>query len=250
MNCKLWALIGFGIFAGANGTAIAQQRLTASQTGNGVLGGSDPRDSAGSFYDDFQFTLDAGQRVRVEASRPAGSSLDPVIEIYAPGQSQYIARDDDGGDFPNARVEFVAPRAGTYVFRVLSFGSSTGPYDLRIAPIVATAQAGNLATVNEGRFNNSVATLANGAHYRDYRVQLTAGQDIALRMNSADFDSIIRIYVAGSESGQPLDTNDDFGGSLNSGLLFRAPRSGSYTVRATELSHRDGAYVLRATILP
>jgi hypothetical protein len=249
MKRHLYAFIGLAILPGLSSIASAQERLTTVQSGNGVLGGSDRRDANGNYYDDFRFVLDAGQRVRVNAVRPAGSSLDPIVEVYAPGQSQYLDRNDDGGGFPNARLEFVAPRAGTYVIRVLSFGSTTGPYDISIEPLAAVAAAQNLSTVNNGRFDNSVPTVG-GAHYRDYRVQLSAGQDIVLRMDSPTFDSVIRVYPAGGEGGQPLAENDDFGGTLNSGLLFRAPRSGAYTIRATELSHGDGAYTLRATILP
>ena len=249
MKKYLYAFIGLAIAPGFHGSAAAQTRITEPRATNGVLGGSDRRNSSGSFYDDYQFTIDAGQRIRVTAVRPNGSSLDPMVEIYAPGQAQYIARDDDSGGFPNARVEFVAPRTGTYTVRILSYGSSTGLYDVRFEPVVAVAQTVNLSTVNNGRFDNSVPTIG-GVHYRDYRVQLSAGQDIVLRMDSASFDSVIRVFTAGDEAGSQLASNDDFGGTLNSALLFRAPRSGVYTVRATELSHGDGAYVLRATILP
>lgn len=248
MRKSLYALTALAAAAGIGGTAAAQQRLTAPQVGNGVLGGSDRRDSAG-FYDDYTFQLDAGQRVRASAFRPQGSTLDPILEIYGPGGGQYIARDDDGGGFPNARVEFVAPRAGAYTIRLRAFGSTSGPYDIRIEPVTAMAEAETLGTVNNGRFNNSVPTIG-GAHYRDYRIRLNAGQDIVLRMDSPDFDSVIRVFEAGREDGDALAMNDDFGGSLNSGLLFRAPRTGTYTVRATELSHGDGGYTLRATILP
>lgn len=248
MNRNIYALAALAAATGISATAMAQPRLTTPQAGNGVLGGSDRRDSSG-YYDEYQFVLDAGQRIRVTANRPEGSSLDPILEIYAPGGGQYIARDDDGGGFPNARVEFVAPRSGTYTFRIRGYGNSSGNYDVGFEPIVATAQVQTLQSVNNGRFDNSVPR-AGDSHYRDYRVQLNAGQDIALRMNSPDFDTVIQVFAAGQEGGQPLAMNDDFGGSLNSGLLFRAPRTGTYTIRATELSHGDGGYTLRATVLP
>lgn len=246
---SMWQVAtALAVTVGIAGSAQAQPRLTGPQAGNGVLGGTDRRDSAG-FYDDFQFALEAGQRVRATANRPQGSALDPILEIYAPGSGQYIARDDDGGGFPNARIEFTAPRSGTYTIRVRAYGGTTGPYDIRIEPMTATAQAETLRSVNQGRFNTSVPTIG-GVHYRDYRIQLNSGQDIVLRMDSSDFDPVIRVFYAGQEGGSPLAVNDDFGGSLNSALLFRAPRTGTYTIRATELSHGDGGYVLRATVLP
>lgn len=243
------ALAGLAALAGLHGGAAAQPALTSAQGGNGVLGGFDPRDSSGSYYDDFRFRLDAGQRVRVAATRPSGSQLDPVLEVYGPGQGQPLAVNDDGGGYPNALLEFAAPRSGTYVFRVRSYGGSTGAYDLRIEPLTQLAATLSLGAVNNGRFDNSVPR--NGqVHYIDYEVQLRAGQDIVLRMNADAFDTVIQVFAAGGEGGQPLAANDDFGGTLNSALLFRAPRDGTYIVRATQLSHGDGAYVLRSTILP
>jgi hypothetical protein len=102
----------------------------------------------------------------------------------------------------------------------------------------------DLQPINQGRFNTSVPTLPSGAHYRDYRVRLNAGEFVVLRMESNEFDAYLYVYEAGAENGQPLASNDDFG-SLNSAILFRAPRTGVYTVRASELGHGDGAYTLR-----
>jgi hypothetical protein len=244
-----YALVGLAALAGIHGGGAAQTALTSPQGSNGLLGGSDPRDSSGSYYDDYRFRIEAGQRIRASASRPGGSQLDPVLEVYAPGQSQPIAVNDDGGGFPNALLEFVAPRSGTYVVRVRSYGSSTGAYDFRIEPLTQLSATLSLGAVNNGRFDNSVPR--NGqVHYIDYEVQLRAGQDIVLRMNADSFDSVIQVFSAGSEGGSPLAVNDDFGGTLNSALLFRAPRDGTYIVRATQLSHGDGPFVLRSTILP
>jgi len=244
-----YAFAGLAALAGVHSGAAGQPALTSAQGGNGVLGGSDPRDSSGSFYDDYRFRLDAGQRIRAAASRPSGSQLDPVLEVYGPGGGQALAANDDGGGFPNALLEFTAPRSGTYVVRVRSYGNSTGAYDFRIEPLTQLSATVSLGAVNNGRFDNSVPR--NGSvHYIDYEVQLRAGQDIVLRMSSDAFDTVIQVFAAGSEGGSPLAVNDDFGGTLNSALLFRAPRDGTYIVRATELSHGDGAFVLRSTILP
>ena len=221
--------------------APAAGQLTQTQRTNGMIGGSDARDSNGRQYDDFRVSLSAGQRVRVAASRTEGSSLDPYLEIFAPGGNR-IAADDDSGGYPNARTEFAAGAAGTYVVRVRSFSSSTGGYDLIVEPVSSRLA---LQAVNPGSFNNSVPTTANRAHYRDYAINLSAGEEILLRLESGRFDPIIQVFYEGSEGGSPLASDDDGGEGLNSMLLFRAPRAGTYTVRATELSHGDGDYVLR-----
>jgi len=237
MNALKYVLV----VAAATAAVPASAQLTQTQRTNGMIGGSDARDSNGRQYDDFRVSLSAGQRVRVIANRAEGSSLDPYLEIFAPSGNR-IAYDDDSGGYPNARTEFAAGAAGNYMVRVRSFSSSTGGYDLIIEPLSSRFA---LQAVNNGSFNNSVPTLANGAHYRDYAINLAAGEEILLRLDSGRFDPIVQVFHSGSEGGAPLASDDDGGAGLNSMLLFRAPRAGAYTVRATELGHGDGEYVLR-----
>lgn len=246
---KMYLLGRFGLtalLAAAATTAVAQPPLSGSQRTNGVLGGSDPRDADGNFYDQVRYTLRAGQSVTVTANRADGSELDPVVEVYGPGSASPLFRDDDGGGYPNARLAFTAPRAGIYTVRVRSFGSSRGAYDLTLSSGGGQPPlTGQLQTYNSGNFNDSVPRRDNGAHYRDYRVTLSAGEFLVLRMQSSSFDSYLFVYDAGNEGGTALASNDDFG-TLDSALLFRAPRAGTYTIRASQLSHGDGAYVLRS----
>ncbi len=229
------------------GAAMAQFTGDRPQTTNGFLGGSDARDSSNRFYDEFSVQLAAGQRVRITAARAEGGSLDPYLEIYGPNGGNPLARDDDGGGYPNARVDFSAPNPGVYVIRVRGYSnSSTGPYDLTVAPLASVPAALPLNPVNNGRFDNSTPRAgADGPHYRDYQIYLSAGEEILLRLDYADFDSYLYVYHAGEEGGTALAQNDDGGDGVNSNLTFRAPRTGSYIVRASQFRHGDGAYLLR-----
>lgn len=241
------AIAAAGMMMGS--AATAQFTADRAQNTNGFLGGSDARDSANRYYDEFTIQLPAGQRVRVSASRAEGGDLDPYLEIFSPAGGNPIASDDDSGGYPNARLEFTAPGPGTYRIRVRGYSSSsTGPYDLVVEPL-ATARSEaplQLGPVNQGRFDTSVPSLRpGGPHYRDYNIWLAAGEEILIRLDSSDFDSYLYVYHAGEEAGTALASDDDGGSGLNSSLTFRAPRAGVYTVRASQLSHGDGAYVLR-----
>ncbi len=232
------------------GAAAAQFTADRVQRTNGFLGGSDSRDAGNRYYDDFTIQLPAGQRVRVSANRTEGGDLDPYLEIYGPGGGRPIATDDDGGGYPNARLEFSASSPGAYRIRVRGYSSSsTGPYDLVVEPLATARPAAAilpLNPVNQGRFDNSSPSLrAGGPHYRDYNIWLAGGEEILLRLDSGDFDSYLYVYHAGEEGGRALASDDDGGQGLNSSLTFRAPRAGVYTIRASQLGHGDGAYVLR-----
>lgn len=241
------AMAAAGMMMGT--AATAQFAIDRVQNTNGFLGGSDARDSANRYYDEFTIQLPAGQRVRISASRAEGGDLDPYLEIYGPTGGSPVATDDDSGGYPNARLEFTAGGPGIYRIRVRGYSaSSTGPYDLVVEPLAAARSAVplQLGPVNQGRFDNSSLSLsAGGPHYRDYNIWLAAGEEILLRLDSSDFDSYLYVYRAGEEGGTPLARDDDGGQGLNSNLTFRAPRPGVYTVRASQLGHGDGAYVLR-----
>ncbi len=241
------AIVTAGMMMGS--AAIGQFTADRVQNTNGFLGGSDARDSDNRYYDEFTVQLSAGQRVRISASRSEGGNLDPYLEIYSPSGGNPIATDDDSGGYPNARLEFTAPGPGTYRIRVRGYSSSsTGPYDLVVEPLaIARAESAlQLNAVNQGRFDNSAPSLRpGGPHYRDYNIWLAAGEEILVRLDSSDFDSYLYVYHAGAESGTALASDDDGGTGLNSSLTFRAPRAGVYTIRASQLAHRDGAYVLR-----
>lgn len=227
----------------AAGTAAAQQ----VSVHEGALGADSQHDSGGRPYTDWDIWLDAGERVRVRVDA-RGEGIDPMVEIYrreARGDAP-LASDDDSAGYPNALVEFAAPRADVYSFRVLSYLVAGGRYEMRIEKLGAAAPAlPALRAVTEGSFHNGVERDAGGAHYRDYRLELAAGEQVLLRLDAADFDALLRVYPADGEEGDPIASDDDGGEGLNSMLLFSAPRAGRYTVRATQLSHGDGPFTLR-----
>ena len=104
-------------------------------------------------YDLYTVTLHAGDRVVAtlicDEIAPDDRPLDPILSAYFPGvdssdltnATKYnddgFGSDDspDGVDcnaFDSARLRFRVEEGGEYTFRVDGFGSSTGPYSLRI----------------------------------------------------------------------------------------------------------------------
>ncbi|NJL49045.1 MAG: hypothetical protein HC929_18270 [Leptolyngbyaceae cyanobacterium SM2_5_2] len=68
-----------------------------------------------------------------------------------------------------------------------------------------------------------------------------AGDVVAILLDSDDFDPVLSLLNSAQEE---IATNDDFGGSLNSRIIFELPADGSYTVIARSFSGEGGNYSL------
>lgn len=96
--------------------------------------------------------------------------------------------------------------------------------------------------------------------FEDYVVRLSAGDAVEIELDSVNrdgraftspedmltnggFDTILDLRRAGS--GEPLMSNDDRPGSLNSQIVFTPPEDGEYVIRAGALGAGIGRYVLR-----
>jgi hypothetical protein len=85
--------------------------------------------------------------------------------------------------------------------------------------------------------------------YDDHRLTLEAGRRYQISASSDDFDTVIRLYRAGAD--EPVATNDDYGGSFNSRLVFTPEAAGEYRLRVLAYSGDGrGAYRAEAGILP
>ena len=75
--------------------------------------------------------------------------------------------------------------------------------------------------------------------YGDHEVRLEAGRRYRIAAGSDDFDSMLRLYRAGS-LGEPLAQDDDSGGERNPLIHFTPTESGDYLVRVVSFTP-DGA---------
>lgn len=138
----IFALLVFVLVLGAASTALAQYGFT------GTI-------ASGAQFDLYQVDLPANVNIVAtlicEEVAPGDRPLDPVLSVFFPGggdpnntgtadafNDDGFGTDDDpnGVDcnaFDSSRVRFATPTAGTYTFRADGFGSSTGPYSLRIS---------------------------------------------------------------------------------------------------------------------
>lgn len=243
-----WALGSNGCFTQAGqqpkcvGALITSDNAPATlisigQTVNGEIS------SAGE-QDVYYFDGSAGQEVTIEMMKSSGN-LDPYITLYRPNGS-YLAYDDDGAGYPNARLCYRLPESGRYQIRAKSYASSqTGAYTLRV-----NAGSGGRDT-DDGRW------LVHD-RWLDGRIDPNSDEDwyyfsgiegriVSIRMNRSGggLDSYLELY---GPNGSRIAYDDDGGGwdTRNAWLVTVLPSTGTYRVKARSYNHSSsGSYTIR-----
>lgn len=229
----------------ALGAVLALAAPAATETYHGTLA---------QCADGQQIQLRAGQRYRISAS---SDSFDTVLRIYRDGSSEALAQNDDGGDGTNSRLLFAPSQSGTYRACVSAYGArGGGDYSLTVDQAAALPAPVSRPTSSESMtwqvFDGTLATGDDedgGARFDDYLVTIPAGNRAMISLESADFDTIVKVYRGEDRGGDPVATDDDGGGALNSFLMFAPDEGGDYIVRVTAFAGGGqspaGAYRLR-----
>jgi hypothetical protein len=80
--------------------------------------------------------------------------------------------------------------------------------------------------------------LGDGGFARDYSIQLSAGDQIAIDLSSDNFDTVVLLLT---KDGKTVGKNDDGpDGSSNSLLFSRIKKSDTYTIRVQGFSETSG----------
>ncbi|HVQ09564.1 MAG TPA: hypothetical protein VMS43_14125 [Allosphingosinicella sp.] len=227
-----------------------------SISGRIEAGDSAEAGSEGRRYDEYSLRLEGGRRYRLSVD---ASDFDPLARLYRAGSDEVVAENDDSGGTLNSLISYRPAEAGDYVLRVSPLpGDGRGAY--RAA--AALAPAWPAPTTYFRRMEATVwrvytGTLAAGdgdnagIPFDDYVVHFEAGQERTIMLDAQGaepFDTVLQIYRAGDREGEPLNSNDDSGGNLNSMLVFKAEQAGDYIVRATALgADASGPYRLRVS---
>jgi hypothetical protein len=210
----------------------------------------------GRRFDEYSLRLEGGRRYRFSVD---ASAFDPVARLYRAGTDEVVAENDDSNGTLNSLISYRAPESGDYVLRVSPLvADGRGAYRAAAAlapawPAPATYFQRMEATV----WRVYAGALAagdgdnGGVLFDDYVVHFEAGQERMIMLDALGaepFDTVLQIFRAGDREGEPLSSNDDSGGALNSMLVFKAEQAGDYIVRATALgSGATGAYRLRVS---
>ncbi len=92
---------------------------------------------------------------------------------------------------------------------------------------------------------NDIPTT-NGGRFKDYNVNLQAGEFVLITVTSEDFDPDVTLLDA---DGMQIAYNDDDEESLNSLLVARVRDSGKHTVRVGSVGSGLGQFTIRVDTL-
>jgi len=225
--------------------------ISIGQTVNGQLNTSDCQRSDGRFADRYSFSGTAGQQIAISLDSTA---FDTYLFLLNSSGS-VIAQDDDGGGGLNSRIPtgsgfFTLPVTGNYVILASSFrANSTGSYRLSLNsnPCTTVAPISIGQTVN-GQLNTADCLLNTGRYVDRYSFSGTAGQRVAISLNSTGFDAYLFLL---NSNGAVIAQDDDGNGGLNARIpagsgFFTLPATGSYTILVSSYwASSFGNYTLR-----
>ncbi len=240
--------------------AMAQDAtITVGQTVEGELTRSDPTveiDDDKYARDEFRINATVGQRLEANLS---SDDFDAYLELYESDGETLIAEDDDGGSGTSARIRYTAETDGQVILRVRSLGGDLGDYELELkereaAPAIRQTGSISVGQSVEGELGEGDAEGDEGGRFDAWMLSAQAGDRIALTLRSEDFDALLLVGRMKSGEFEELARNDDGGDTnenddliLDSYLVFTAPDTGDYQIRATSFADDgEGAYVLTA----
>jgi Caspase domain len=226
--------------------------IQIGQSVRGALAAGDQQLESGEFADTFTLAAERGQTLVIEM---ASTDFDPYLIVRGPGG---LSEDNDDGDQGslNSRVRVTVPASGQITIRPTSFASGqTGAYTLSVRAESAGAQAAasSPAPASSGaisvgqRVNAALANgdgLLNSGELRDvYTLRGRRGQQLEVRMNSAEFDPYVAIFGPGDFTS--FNDDDAENNSTNSRMLVTLPADGDYQIMATSYAAGErGSYSL------
>jgi len=239
----------------SSGPAFAQSptdtRIGAEVRGRLEEGDARTRGDDAYRYDDYRVQLRAGQRLQAELR---SSDFDAFLAIYAEGRTsgEPLATDDDGaGSGMNARLRFTPESDGAYIVRARAYsGLASGAYTLALSERVLPRQPrpGRISVGGDvsGRLTSGDAEDEDGKPFDAYAFRASAGERVAVLLESEDFDALVRIgRMVGGAFVQSAQNDDGAGKGLNSYLIFTAPQAGEYVIQATSVGgDAEGDYRL------
>jgi len=90
--------------------------------------------------------------------------------------------------------------------------------------------------------------VRSGCYCKTYVFKMVEGKSYQLDMKSKDFDSYLRLE---DPQGQQVAADDDSGGFPDARIIFRAPKTGDYTIICTTFGNGStGKYTLLVKEMP
>lgn len=206
----------------------APDLLRAGESRGGTLTDEDERAADGAAIDWYPLRLDPGERVRLELQ---SVEFDAYLVIRSPDGSVLENDDVEGTD---SALVYTAVEAGTAQVGASSFGpAERGAYQLNVEALEAPRELEVGSTVR-----GSLGT--DGTYTDDYLLPGKEGQMVLVRLESADFDTVLRLRAS---DGFYAENDDEGMGSTDSELFYAFPEDGTAVLQAGSFSAEEsGSY--------
>jgi hypothetical protein len=239
--------------------ATGSYRLTAnagdipadSSTDAGLSADGDYRESTLGVAGDrdwYRVDLAEGQSIRLalDSAQSADALADPYLVLYGPDGAE-LARDDDGGEGLNARLEYQAVAAGPHYVEARGFSDeATGRYALSLTAGEIGASADEADTIQaNGDPRVSIIGAAGDADW--FAIDLVEGRPYRFSVEGVDPDPLADPYLTlYNAQGEEIAHDDDGGAGLNAYLSFASPTGGTHFIGISSASDADtGRYQVR-----
>ena len=197
----------------------------------------------------------ASKRFTVEFERGRNYVIDmksKEVDSYLrleDSDGKQVAYDDDSGGFPDAQINFVCLRSGTYAVIATTFDKKTGPFTLTVreqgklsVEKTLTFEKGSSTENSELRWDDYEL---NGRPCKVYEFSLTKGQMCQIDLETDKFAAMLFLEDA---SGRKLFGNESGGGGPNARIVFNCENTGVYRAVATSAVPRVGGFLLKVRV--
>lgn len=189
--------------------------------------------------DTYSFPGVAGTRITFGLSRIGAATLDPYLELQAPGGSIIASADNYLDSLDVLIINFPLPETGQYtLFASSATGQGMGRYLLSIGTgfILRDVQRG-VAAHNEPMLGQLEAYGTRDV----WLIEAVAGDSLSISIEKwgtdkdSAFDPMVELV---SPTGETLAFDDDSGANKNAILIgIRAPVTGTYHIHVAAYSH-------------
>ncbi|MBN8606863.1 MAG: pre-peptidase C-terminal domain-containing protein [Caulobacterales bacterium] len=173
----------------------------------------------------FELRLEAGQIVTLQTN---AAGLDTVLALNAPSGQPVAENDDQGDGLLTSRIVHVVRTSGAYTAVVTGFNGATGAFALDVSYGLDVGLSDAARVLREERRSFTERT-------NEIRLPVTLQADeIFVASTFALTEELDTTLTLRNAAGEVLAQNDDSGdGSLNSQIIYRAPRAGHYEIVAS-----------------
>ncbi|HUX12297.1 MAG TPA: hypothetical protein VMW87_04675 [Spirochaetia bacterium] len=209
--------------------------LAAGEQREGELSYDDTVDADGRYYDQYTLPVRAGQPIAVVMT---ADNLDTFLRISLPDGRSFENDDSAGG---SAALRFSSDSDGVARIDATSYAADeTGPYSIDVTVTKNPVQITTGQSISETLSDDD--DMIAGQPSDSYLLHGEAGSRVTIRLESTDFDPVLRIQ---DKSGVQTESDDKSDDNRNSELSSTFNQAGDLAiyVYGTDSDSR-GAYTL------